>query len=50
APERVREAIAAHTAGRTFGFMGEPRVNVLEVNLDLDRQYPSKAAVTEPRP
>lgn len=44
APDRVRQAIAAHTAGRTFGFMGEPRVNVLEVNLDLDRQDPPKAA------
>ena len=34
--ERVRELIAGATRGRTFGIFGEPRVNVLELNLALD--------------
>jgi K+-transporting ATPase ATPase C chain len=34
--ESVRSKIAAHTEGRTLGIFGEPRVNVLLLNLDLD--------------
>ncbi|MFJ2663850.1 potassium-transporting ATPase subunit C [Nocardia fluminea] len=37
---QVRELLAAHTDGRTLGFLGEPRVNVVELNLDLDARYP----------
>ncbi len=32
----IRNKIAAHTEGRTLGIFGEPRVNVLLLNLDLD--------------
>lgn len=40
--EQVKGAIAAHTAGRTLGILGEPTVNVLELNLALDGQFPKK--------
>ena len=38
--DEVRVLIAAHTRGRDFGALGEPRVNVLELNLDLDASHP----------
>ncbi|MDV7086007.1 potassium-transporting ATPase subunit C [Rhodococcus sp. IEGM 248] len=38
--DQVRAVIAGNQDGRTLGFLGEPRVNVLELNIALDQKYP----------
>ena len=38
--ESLRSSVAKHTLARQFGFLGEPRVRVLELNLDLDAVHP----------
>jgi K+-transporting ATPase ATPase C chain len=50
--DQMRQIVAAHTQGRQFGFLGEPAVNVLELNLNLDGQKPMPAtgATTSPTP
>jgi K+-transporting ATPase ATPase C chain len=41
--DQVRQAVADNTDGRGLGFLGEPHVNVLLLNLELDQKYPAKS-------
>jgi K+-transporting ATPase ATPase C chain len=41
-PDQIRQVAEKFTEGRDLGFLGEPRVNVLMLNLALDEQFPTK--------
>ena len=40
-PDQIRAVVQANRSGRLLGFFGEPTVNVLQLNLQLDHQYPT---------
>jgi K+-transporting ATPase ATPase C chain len=42
-PDQIQRAVVDNTDGRWLGFFGEPRVNVLNLNLELDQKYPAKS-------
>jgi potassium-transporting ATPase KdpC subunit len=39
--DQLRELVLKHTEDRQWGFLGEARVNVLELNLELDKRFPN---------
>jgi potassium-transporting ATPase KdpC subunit len=41
--EKIKQAVADNTDGRWLGFIGEPTVNVLKLNLELDQRYSAKS-------
>jgi K+-transporting ATPase ATPase C chain len=42
-PDQIRELVLANQDGRVLGFIGEAKVNVLQLNIALDQKYPVKS-------
>src|SRR5246127_946840 len=42
-PDQIRAVLAQYRSGRDLGFFGEPTVNVLELNVQLDHKYPASS-------
>jgi potassium-transporting ATPase KdpC subunit len=46
--DELRVLVQKHTEDRQFGFLGEPRVNVLELNVELDERFPRNKQASIP--
>ncbi len=47
ADDEIRRLIRDHSEGRQFGILGEPRVNVLELNLAIDSAHPKRGSQSQ---
>ena len=48
APDQIAALVSRHTTSRSLGIFGEPRVNVLELNLELEKTFPARETKEKP--
>jgi K+-transporting ATPase ATPase C chain len=48
APDQIAALVSRHTTSRSLGIFGEPRVNVLELNLELEKTFPARETKVKP--
>ena len=48
APDQIAALVSQHTTSRSLGIFGEPRVNVLELNVELEKNYPAEDTKGKP--
>src|ERR1700730_15879610 len=48
APDQIAALVARHTTSRSLGIFGEPRVNVLELNFELEKTFPARETKEKP--